>query len=188
MSAILERGLTFQKQNESPPGLDGSSLSGEESRRALPFSERSRLCIEALSGAAVMSDQTTVTAVPRGPSKVSKLLPWIIAVAFGLLSIGLLPFAISSFRQTPARESVIRSAILAPENATYFPFNQFALSPDGQWLAFVARGAGGQNMLWLRPLNASTAQPLAGTDGASPSSPPFWSPNSASLGSSLVES
>src|SRR4029453_6229149 len=38
--------------------------------------------IEALSGAAVMSDQTTVTTVPRGPSKVGKLLPWIVAVAF----------------------------------------------------------------------------------------------------------
>ncbi|HKZ79243.1 MAG TPA: serine/threonine-protein kinase [Pyrinomonadaceae bacterium] len=129
--------------------------------------------IEALSGAAVISDQTTVTTVPYGPSKLRQLLPWIIAGAFGLLSIGLLPFAISSLRQTPARESVIRSAILAPDNATYFPFNQFALSPDGLSLAFVARGAGGQNMLWLRPLNASTAQPLAGTDGASPSSPPF---------------
>src|SRR6266498_848013 len=138
--------------------------------------------IEALSGAAVMSDQTTVTTVPYGPSKLRQLLPWIIAGALGLLSIGLLPFAISSLRQTPARESVIRSAILAPDNATYFPFNQFALSPDGQSLAFVARGTGGQNMLWLRPLNASTAQPLAGTDGASPSSPPFWSPNSRLIG------
>jgi eukaryotic-like serine/threonine-protein kinase len=138
--------------------------------------------IEALSAAAVMSDPTTVTAVPRGPAKVGKLLPWIIACAFGLLSIGLLPFAISSLRQTPARESVIRSAIPAPENATYFPFNQFALSPDGQSLAFVARGAGGQTMLWLRPLNASTAQPLAGTDGTSPGSPPFWSPNSRFIG------
>ena len=138
--------------------------------------------LEALSGAAVMSDQTTVTAVPRGPSKVGKLLPWIIAAAFALLSIALLQFAISSRRPTPARESVIRAAILAPENATYFPFNQFALSPDGQWLVFVARGTGGENMLWLRPLNASTAQPLAGTDGASPGSPPFWSPNSRLIG------
>ena len=121
-----------------------------------------------------MSDQTTLTAVPRGPSKVGKLLPWIIAGAFGLLSIGLLLFAKSSLRQTPARESVIRAAILAPENATFTALNQFALSPDGQSLAFVAnRAAGGQNMLWLRPLNASTAQPLAGTEGASGFSPPF---------------
>jgi eukaryotic-like serine/threonine-protein kinase len=139
--------------------------------------------IEALSGAAVVSDQTTATAVPRGPSKVGKLLPWIIASAFGLLSIGLLPFAISSLRQTPARESVIRAAILAPENANFTALNQFALSPDGQSLAFVAnRAAGGQNMLWLRPLNASTAQPLAGTEGASGFSPPFWSPNSRFIG------
>ena len=139
--------------------------------------------LEALSGAAVMSDQTTVTTIPYGASKLRQLLPWIVAGAFGLLSIGLLPFAISSLRQTPVRQGLIRSAILAPENATFTPLNQFALSPDGQSLAFVARAAGGdQNILWLRPLNASTAQPLAGSDGASGWSPPFWSPNSRFIG------
>jgi eukaryotic-like serine/threonine-protein kinase len=186
MSAILrEDPADLSETNQRiSPGLERLVHHCLEKNPEERFHSASDLAfaIEALSGATVMSDQTTVTAVPRGPSKVVKLLPWIIAGAFGLLSIGLLPFAISSLRQTPTRESVIRSAILAPDNATYFPFNEFALSPDGQWLAFVARGAGGQNMLWLRPLNASTAQPLAGTDGASPASPPFWSPNSHFIG------
>ena len=42
----------------------------------------------------------------------------------------------------------------------------FAISPDGRRLVFVASGDG-QPRLWLRPLDAVTAQPLAGTEGAS---------------------
>jgi eukaryotic-like serine/threonine-protein kinase len=186
MSAILrEDPADLSETNQRiSPGLERLVHHCLEKNPEERFHSASDLAfaIEALSGAAVISDQTTVTTIPYGPSKLRQSLPWIIAGAFGLLSIGLLPFAISSLRQTPARESIIRAAILAPENATYFPFNQFALSPDGQSLAFVARGADGRNMLWLRPLNSSTAQPLPGTDGASPSSPPFWSPNSRFIG------
>ena len=54
----------------------------------------------------------------------------------------------------------------------------FALSPDGRQIAFVASGDGTPR-LWLRPLDKTTAQPLAGTEGASY---PFWSPDSRSLG------
>jgi serine/threonine protein kinase/Tol biopolymer transport system component len=54
----------------------------------------------------------------------------------------------------------------------------FALSPDGRYLAFVASGDGPQR-LWLRPLDKTDAQPLAGTEGAFY---PFWSPDSRSIG------
>jgi Tol biopolymer transport system component len=54
----------------------------------------------------------------------------------------------------------------------------FALSPDGQQLVFVST-ADGRSRLWLRPLGATSAQPLAGTDGAQQ---PFWSPDSRSIG------
>ena len=54
----------------------------------------------------------------------------------------------------------------------------FALSPDGRQLVFVA-AADGTPRLWLRSLEAATAQPLAATDGASS---PFWSPDSRSVG------
>jgi Tol biopolymer transport system component len=53
----------------------------------------------------------------------------------------------------------------------------FAISPDGRQLVYAAAGDG-QTRLWLRQLDASTAQPLAGTEGASF---PFWSPNSRSI-------
>ena len=54
----------------------------------------------------------------------------------------------------------------------------FALSPDGRHIVFVASGDGASR-LWVRSLASTTAQPLAGTEGASY---PFWSPDSKSVG------
>ena len=54
----------------------------------------------------------------------------------------------------------------------------FALSPDGRQIVFVASGDGASR-LWLRSLATTTAQPLAGTEGARL---PFWSPDSRSIG------
>ena len=42
---------------------------------------------------------------------------------------------------------------------------EFALSPDGRHLVFVASGDGPQR-LWLRSLDKTEAQPMPGTDGA----------------------
>ena len=53
----------------------------------------------------------------------------------------------------------------------------FAISPDGRRLVLVASGDG-QPRLWLRPLDATATQPLAGTEAASF---PFWSPDSRSI-------
>ncbi len=46
------------------------------------------------------------------------------------------------------------------------------ISPDGRKLAFVAGTPGGRQMIWVRPLDSVTAQPLAGTEGAGHV---FWS-------------
>jgi serine/threonine protein kinase len=46
------------------------------------------------------------------------------------------------------------------------------VSPDGRMLAFVAQDSSGNSALWVRQLNALTAQKLNGTDGAYY---PFWS-------------
>jgi Tol biopolymer transport system component len=55
---------------------------------------------------------------------------------------------------------------------------RFAISPDGRRLAFVAVDASGNQMLWLRAMDALAASPLAGTDGAAS---PFWSPDSGRI-------
>jgi serine/threonine protein kinase/Tol biopolymer transport system component len=71
----------------------------------------------------------------------------------------------------------MRLQIVTPP--TLAPFD-FALSPDGHYLAFVATGSSSDTeRLYLRALNDTEARPLAGTEGARL---PFWSPDSRSLG------
>lgn len=56
---------------------------------------------------------------------------------------------------------------------------RFAVSPDGQQLAFIAAEPGAVRRVWMRPLAAIEAKPVAGTDGASVV---FWSPDGRSIG------
>jgi serine/threonine protein kinase len=55
---------------------------------------------------------------------------------------------------------------------------QFAMSPDGRHLVYVATFEG-RNRLWLRTLNAVEVRALPGTEDALL---PFWSPDSRSIG------
>lgn len=52
------------------------------------------------------------------------------------------------------------------------------VSPNGRYIAYNATDTLGVSRVWLRPLEALQAQPLAGTDGALR---PFWSPDSRFL-------
>jgi eukaryotic-like serine/threonine-protein kinase len=84
--------------------------------------------------------------------------------------------AVLYFRSTPTADaSETRLDIVTP--ATTDPIS-FALSPDGRQIVFVGTDDGGPR-LWLRPLDKTTAQPMAGSEGASY---PFWSPDSRSVG------
>ena len=74
---------------------------------------------------------------------------------------------------------IIQSSLLPPEKSSFaFEFGPMALSPDGRRVAFVATSSG-VNRLWVQPLSGVSAEPLAGTEGASN---PFWSPDSRFLG------
>jgi eukaryotic-like serine/threonine-protein kinase len=53
-----------------------------------------------------------------------------------------------------------------------------ALSPDGRYLAYVAR-KGGVQLLYLRPMDSLDARPIAGTEDAVC---PFFSPDGQWLG------
>ncbi|HYW46785.1 MAG TPA: protein kinase [Bryobacteraceae bacterium] len=81
-------------------------------------------------------------------------------------------------RETPPELPALRVTILPPDNTTLEFTNGLglpAISPDGRRIVFGARTADGKTSLWVRPLDALTAQPLAGTEGATF---PFWSPDS----------
>ena len=54
-----------------------------------------------------------------------------------------------------------------------------ALSPNGEYLAFIILDANGSSSLWLRPLGSAVSRPIDGTQGAND---PFWSPDSRTIG------
>jgi Tol biopolymer transport system component len=94
----------------------------------------------------------------------------IAALAMAALAV---PATLYIARPVP-RPAVTRLDVVTP--ATDDP-SSFALSPDGQRLAFVANSDKGSR-IWLRLLDQGTTEPVAETEGASF---PFWSPDSRSL-------
>ena len=133
--------------------------------------------LEALSTTTGSRLETATIESTDAGSKWRKWLPW--AVTTAVLLLALLAFSLPYFRRAQENAPVVRSSILPPENANFLSIGQMAISPDGRRLAFVARGEDRKRLLWVRPLNALAAQPLAGTDEAAQ---PFWSPDSRFLG------
>jgi eukaryotic-like serine/threonine-protein kinase len=80
-------------------------------------------------------------------------------------------------RRAPAPPRSIRFEIATPEEI--LSIDTPRISPDGRYLAFNATDSSGKTRIWVRALNALSAQPLAGTDGTKR---PFWSPDSRFLG------
>ena len=99
-----------------------------------------------------------------------------IAIVLGVVHFrqGILAGAVISFAVYPPDKTAF-SAV--PNTTVNVP--QFALSPDGRTLAFVANSPGGAPALWLRPLAEVAAQPLPGTENAQQL---FWSPDNRWLG------
>ena len=75
-------------------------------------------------------------------------------------------------------------SIHPPEGGTFgsplasVPTPQFAVSPDGRQIAYVAAESDGIARLWLRPLDADEGRVLAGTEDAAY---PFWSPDNRTV-------
>jgi Tol biopolymer transport system component len=101
-------------------------------------------------------------------------LAWTVAVA-GILAAAALGYGF--VRRAPMPPRVVRFEVANPPGITTIDAPK--ISPDGRMLAFNATDANGKTQIWLRPLNALAAQPLAGTEGTRR---PFWSPDSRFLG------
>jgi Tol biopolymer transport system component len=103
-------------------------------------------------------------------------LKWIAAAAAVVILVAAGAYWAGGTRPQPHRP--LRLSLLPP-HATSFVGNDFAISPDGQRLAFVAGGLDGKTSLWIRSLAASTAQQLTGTEKAMY---PFWPADSRQIG------
>ena len=103
------------------------------------------------------------------------------AVLCGLLAAAGIAGSVIFSKKAESFRKVVCAQIGAPEPYSFTPVsssNHVEVSPDGNNIAFIAEGEGKQ-LLWVRPLRATTVQALAGTEGAYY---PFWSPDSKFIG------
>jgi serine/threonine protein kinase len=133
--------------------------------------------LESVSG--VASQPTQATQIVPGPPASSHIftperLVWLSLCLLLLIVASLLAFA---YRSRPQTAPAVRLSLITPDKTT-FPA-EVAVSPDGSRIAFTAGGPDGKRLLWVRPLDSLTAQPLAGSDSATA---PFWSPDSRFIG------
>jgi Tol biopolymer transport system component len=107
-----------------------------------------------------------------------------VVVALAFVAVMALAVALGAFFGAGFRggqpETSVRFSVSPPVGSTFAhgdnPF--LALSPDGSQLALVAAAPAGPTRIWLRPLSAFDARPVAGTEGATSA---FWSPDGRSL-------
>jgi len=140
----------------------------KDPKQRIPDIAAMRLALEGAFETAVSPSTQTTAAASSGR------WPWMAALAVAAAAIvALVVPTLRYLRQAPPPET--RTEISTP--ATDQP-GSFALSPDGRQIVFVASGDGASR-LWVRSLATTTAQPLAGTEGATF---PFWSPDGRSVG------
>ncbi|HJP95406.1 MAG TPA: protein kinase [Pyrinomonadaceae bacterium] len=133
--------------------------------------------LESLSGVTSHPSQQTVALSKLSASRTwtRERLIWIGVCVVLLATASVL--AVAYFSRSDSNVHAVRLALVTPEKATV-PSN-ITVSPDGLHVIFIATGADGKRVLWLRSLDADKAQPLAGTEGANT---PFWSADSHSIG------
>ena len=120
--------------------------------------------------------------IPIPVSKRRKLNEKILIGISTILFAGIAILGTLYFKKVSEPVEVVRTNILEPEGTELSTFTggSFVISPDGLKLAFTAHdSAGGDDYLWVRPLNSMTAMRLPGTEYAFI---PFWSPDSRYIG------
>jgi serine/threonine-protein kinase len=91
------------------------------------------------------------------------------ALAAALLVLMWPPWRVQHADREVSRLEMTIPSLSMPDSLT--------LSPDGRHLAFIAANAEGRRVVWVRTLAESAPRPIAGTEDATPGSPPIWSPD-----------
>jgi Tol biopolymer transport system component len=180
LARVIEREPDWSRLPKNTPAetqhMLRRSLQKDRNRR-LQTATDARVEIEESSAKLGRPDRVDASAAPQRRQRLAwKLVAAVLFLAVVALAIPL----IMRVRETPPADAPeMRVDLIMPP--TPDPVS-FAISPDGRRLVFVA-SVDGSPRLWLRPLDAVTAQPLAGTENATL---PFWSPDSRSVGFFVV--
>jgi len=124
-----------------------------------------------ISGVGLLLEEKPQAESPRLQSWLGRAA-WAVA---GLAVLVAAALAFVHFRETPPVQQSVRFQIAPPDKAS---IQEFALSPDGRYLAFVDQ-IDASRRLWVRPLDTLESRVLPGTEGALY---PFWSPDGAYIG------
>jgi eukaryotic-like serine/threonine-protein kinase len=112
----------------------------------------------------------TGTLTAAGPRTTRRqLLAWSLAALLAVIVV-LTTFLFRG--QRPQVVTPVRFEVHLPAGTL-----NFTLSPDGRQMAFLAPGADGRNVVWIRALDSLEPHPLAGTENVL-GPPVFWSPDS----------
>ena len=121
------------------------------------------------------------TTTARRTARRSRLTAMVVIIS--LAAIAIVSALLWSRRYPPSHPNAVRLSLGLPPGVTlqrnWHPFEQMAVSPDGEMLAFSATDASGQSSLWIRPLGSAEARKMDQTEGALL---PFWSPDSQFVG------
>ncbi|MCG6923096.1 MAG: protein kinase [Acidobacteria bacterium] len=118
-------------------------------------------------------------AAERKATRWKQVAPWTLA-ALALAFIGVRSLWHAGASGEVPQTSPIRFALLFPEGVTLqLDPGGYAISPDGEKVAVVATGGGGDRLLYLRQLDQTSFQSIPGTEGVSY---PFFSPDSEWVG------
>jgi Tol biopolymer transport system component/predicted Ser/Thr protein kinase len=105
-------------------------------------------------------------------------MAWLAAAAF---LVAALLYVRSAREQVVVEPSRVQLSVNPPDKTAFVGDSTvsvqvplFALSPDGRTFVFAAAVAGERSLLWLRPLDDTSARRLPGTEDAQM---PFWSPD-----------
>jgi Tol biopolymer transport system component len=150
----------------------------KDAKQRLQSMGDARIAIEeVLSGAQDISQSPTASAPVVAHRRSRERIAWALAAIAGatLLIAAALAFVFARSYLNQPKPGIARFLVSLPENVFIY---QVSPSPDGRFLAFVGVTKEGVRQLWLRPIDAVAAQPMAGTDGAGIF---FWSPDSRYL-------
>jgi eukaryotic-like serine/threonine-protein kinase len=138
------------------------------------FDDSKRLTSEQLAPA------PSATAARRTARR-SRLTATVIIIS--LAAIAIVSALLWSRRHPRTQANAVRLSLGLPPGVTlqrnWHPFEQMAVSPDGEMLAFSATDASGESSLWIRALGSAEARKMDQTEGALL---PFWSPESQFVG------
>jgi Tol biopolymer transport system component len=178
LAAVLTREVSLTLlPPDTPPrlrGLVGDCLVRDPKQRLRDIGDARRVLDRILAGVPDASG-TPVPGVLRPRSRM--WFGWVTAAVVGAMIAGIGTLTVVRLRPTPAPADLVQFTIAPEENSTLGTPN-FAVSPDGRQVAFVA-ATRSVPMLWVRPLAEAAARALPGTEGAAV---PFWSPDGRDIG------